>query len=82
MTTSSKPPNRSLSETAIESDETGEWIYGYDNESTAYEFHTLAVDAAGVRPVDAIRDLISGFYHRVRYGGGRVYATAGIPPHS
>lgn len=58
-------------------DETGEWIYGYDNETSAFDFHTLAVDAAGVRPVSAVRGLISGFYHRVRYGGGRIYATSG-----
>lgn len=55
----------------------GRSIYGYNNESTGFVFFTLEVDAAGVRLVSSAPGLIDGFYQRVRYGGGRIYATSG-----
>ena len=52
-------------------------LYGYNNETTGYDFTRMAVIESGVFVVDAISDLITGFRVDIKFDNGLIYATTG-----
>lgn len=52
-------------------------MYGYNNAHTGFEFFTLAVDASGIRHVNATGGLIGGFYTHIVGAAARIYGTDG-----
>lgn len=52
-------------------------LYGYNNNSTGYEFTTLAIDARGIREIRMVRELIASFSVRIVGANGRLYGTNG-----
>lgn len=65
-------PNR------IEFSNSGETLYGYNNETTGFGFYEMAVDGSGVRVVSTAGSLISGFGVDIVHEKGRIYATTGV----
>ena len=67
----------------IEFSSSASTLYGYNNETTGYDFYTMAVDASGVA-VTNVHDsfnpagaLIEGFGVDMRFNSGRIYSTTG-----
>lgn len=56
-------------------------LYGYNNESTGYNYYRLTVDTTGITIQDSLDsfngDLISGFYVELEYDSGRIFTTSG-----
>lgn len=53
-------------------------LYGYNGNSTGYEFTTMAIDAGGIREIGRVRELIASFYVRLVGANGRLYGTNGV----
>jgi hypothetical protein len=52
-------------------------LYGYDNETTEFEFDRFNVDSTGITLLDNTNNLITGFGVEITYQGGFVFATDG-----
>jgi sugar lactone lactonase YvrE len=56
-------------------------LYGYNNETTGFNYYRMIVDAEGVRVEDDFDSfdgpLLSGFGVDIEYDNGRIYATSG-----
>ncbi|MHB8534898.1 MAG: Ig-like domain-containing protein [Sulfuricaulis sp.] len=52
-------------------------LYGYNNETTGFEFRRLNVDSSGVTILDSTANLISGFNVDIKFDNGLIYATTG-----
>ena len=63
--------------TQLEFSSTPSRLYGYDDETTGYEFSRLTVDAAGVTRNDSVGSLIQGFNTQIRFDAGRIYGSDG-----
>ena len=63
----------------IASSGTATALYGYDNETTAYEFTRYTIDSSGITLLDSTNSLMSGFGVDITFdeGNGLVYATSG-----
>lgn len=55
-----------------------DWLYGYDNSSSLYEFVQIQIDATGVTYHDLLNDLIVGYGVEIEGTDGLVYASSGI----
>lgn len=53
-------------------------LYGYNNETTGFDFYKHEVDANGVRRVDSAARLISGFSLDFSAGGTTAVSTSGV----
>jgi hypothetical protein len=71
-----KPPNGRIA-IYFENPFSASRLYGYNNETTEYGFRRMSVDASGVSTIDAVGNLISGFYVDMEYDGGRIFSTTG-----
>jgi hypothetical protein len=58
--------------------ESGTFLYGYNNENSEFGFHTLQVRPDGLAQIDATRGMIEQFSARIEYSSGRVYSTNGV----
>lgn len=61
----------------IASSATAASLYGYDNETTGYEFTRYTIDSSGITLLDSTSNLISGFSVDIKFDNGLVYATNG-----
>lgn len=52
-------------------------LYGYNNETTSFEFWKIGVDAGGATVAKAGPSPITGFGVDIEYSGGLVYSTSG-----
>ncbi len=52
-------------------------LYGYNNETTGYEFTRMNVDANGVTAQDSTGNLLQGFNVQILFAGGSVYSSNG-----
>jgi uncharacterized protein YjdB len=52
-------------------------LYGYNTETTGFEFRRMTVDSSGVSILDATANLISGFGVDIKFDNGLIYATTG-----
>ncbi|HET7226213.1 MAG TPA: hypothetical protein VFK69_10930 [Candidatus Eisenbacteria bacterium] len=52
-------------------------LYGYNAETTGYDFTRVTVDATGPHVLDSLGSLLSGFSTRIVYDRGRVYGSNG-----
>jgi thrombospondin type 3 repeat protein len=52
-------------------------VYGYNNQSTQYGLHEIAIDADGAHIAWVQEDLISGFINDLHYAGGLIYSQSG-----
>ena len=52
-------------------------LYGYNNESTGWDFETMSVSSSGVTVSSSTGTLINGFGLDMVYAGGRLYFTSG-----
>jgi len=62
---------------AIAASETAPTLYGYNNETSGFEFFRMPVDANGVYGQTAAPNLFYGYGLDMEYDNGRVYATTG-----
>jgi len=62
----------------IEFSATASKLYGFNGETTGFDFHRMTVDASGVSLIDDTSNLISGFEVDIRFEGGLIYATSGL----
>ncbi len=52
-------------------------LYGYNDESTGFDYSRLTVDASGVTLNDEASGLFQGFYTDIRFDSGRMYGSDG-----
>lgn len=52
-------------------------LYGFQNDSSAFDFCRLAVDEDGARVIDSTRGLLLGFSTLIEFAAGRVYGSEG-----
>jgi hypothetical protein len=57
--------------------ESGSTLYGNDRESDGFILRTLSVDATGVRLINSMTGLASGYTLDIAYDAGRIYTTTG-----
>jgi hypothetical protein len=69
--------NRVIGGNVIEFSDSSSKLYGYDNESTGFEFTRMLLGPSGLSVIDNNSNLISGFGVDIEYEGGRIYATSG-----
>ncbi|MFN8542190.1 MAG: hypothetical protein U0232_32530 [Thermomicrobiales bacterium] len=55
----------------------GGFLFGYNNETTEFGLRVMGVSDSGVKVVSTAREVFTGFYHRIRCGGDRLYSTSG-----
>jgi hypothetical protein len=53
-------------------------LYGYENEVSSFEFHTIAIDALGATHVKTTDAVLAGFNLGLFSAGGRIYASNGM----
>ena len=57
-------------------------LYGYDNESSGFQFIRFNIDASGITLRDSTSNLISDYYTEITYQGGLVFASNGTVIHA
>ena len=62
----------------------GTRLYGYNNQTTGYDFTRMAVDETGLTRLDSAGNLLIGFYLQIEQDAGLLYASSGrvIDPES
>ena len=54
-----------------------EVLYGYDTDSSAFEFTKMVVESCGVGQASSVNGLITGNVYDIRYDNGRLYSAGG-----
>src|SRR5262249_35414071 len=62
---------------AITFADSGTELYGYDNETTGYEFYRMKVDGSGVVIQDKTGRLINNFFVNISADSGLIYSSNG-----
>jgi DNA-binding beta-propeller fold protein YncE len=76
-----KSTQRHTGSNVIEFSASAATLYGYNNETTGFDFFTMTVDATGLTTTAVVdsfdADFISGFGVDIRFAGDRIYTTTG-----